>query len=207
LGNINIKDFFTVYEDFVPISDVVALASVGPAIDKLDKICKVLYEINSDEIVLNKFQEIIVRGEYLRLGCMYDKTLVFSERNCGIFGCDIIKSKTAYQPFKNESGTYYVDDFPLPKIFFNNQILIPHWDNFVSVAKPFVYKDYIYFEARRKINKAPKGWEIWKMNLNTMEKELVATQAGNPSIYCDNLFYTDFSKYNNGIFSTKVKRI
>ncbi len=191
-----------IYEDFVPLDDGYALVSRGEVLTSLTEIARVSYALDGDRVVLIGGSELLASGKHLRLGNMQGGVLCYSDCAKGIIGSRAI-SRTGIQPFLAEDGACYWNE-PFAHgdceqghpqgIYRNGERILKYWEEGGVVGKPCVTGKWIYFEARTPNAKMPHGWEVWRMNLETEEREFICIGA-NPHPFDGKLFYTDFSMY------------
>lgn len=178
------------YEDFYPITENLALVTTG---DRLLTEIRIVthWEVDENGKVIIKNSYPFIKGNHLRLGNIYKGKLFYSDD--GYF-----EGEEKEQPFRFEGGLLYTFD---TRIYMNGKILIDHWDNYISVGNPTVDGDLVYFEANK--NGSQEGWDIWRFNLKTKEKELVKEHAANPNVLNGNLYYTKW----NGRWEVYVERL
>jgi len=177
-----------VAEDFVPYSDNRCLVTCGENYRELSLLVDSMWAIDGREIILSD-PHIEHVGNWVRLGHMHDGHLAFSE------GWD-----SAHQPFNYDGKLYYTDNAPDAKIYCDGEIVVDHWGEYIEVGNPWIDDGTIWFEARRKGNDAPQGWEIWSMDLATGKRKYVCPGA-NPCVYNGRLYYAIWGdrKFNYAI--------
>jgi len=158
-------------EDFVPVGDESAIVTAGTDLCSLTHVLRVDYKFVTGQLVLER-PEVLHTGGYLRLGRQTeDGTIQFSD---GRF--------VPHQPFEE----FYTDDAPNGRIYRDGEVFIDHFDEYVEVGNPWRSGRWLYFECRKALPQAPLNWELWKMNLDTMEKRFVI-EGANPCVYKDRL--------------------
>lgn len=186
------------FEDFYPFTNKEALIACGRDYPCLSKIVKVDYSVNQSRKIAFIHKKVLIKGTYLRLGNYFNGELVFSDKDEIFLQSGNIRKKigNGRQPFLSDVGLIY-HDRESHSIYLNGVSLIPLWDDYVSVGRPTVAGEWVYFETRKR--PAPQGWEIWRFNFNTSKKEKVLDCGANPYVFKDKLFY---SKWIRGKFET-----
>lgn len=179
--------FGRLFEDFVPISDQLALITTGRSLNALDQIEVVPYRINDGRVSIVGRCAVVAKGNRLRLGGMFNDTLVYSHDR-GVVGAHC-QSVTGHQPFVAD-GIYYTDDWPDVRIYRDGQVFLDHFGEMVQVGNPCWAEGVLYFEARSNPDpKRPDLWEIWRLN---GEPERVCTGA-NPAYWDGKLFVGEWN--------------
>ena len=157
------------FEDFCPIDNENALIAHGNDYMHLNEIRQVKYFIGRENIVKFESEKTIVKGNYLRLGNIFEGRLFFSD-GYTIYIMEMETGKKheygeGMQPFGYSDGIVYQKN---SCVYHNDKrIIIPQGD-YEVVGRPTIYKNKIYYETRSK--PAPLGWEIWVYDINSKEK-------------------------------------
>jgi hypothetical protein len=185
------------FEDFCPIDNKNALITHGNDYTHLNEIREVTYLIGKEKRVEIKNGKTLVKGNYLRLGNIFEEKLFFSD-GYKIYIMEMETGKKSeygegIQPYGYSNGIVYQKN---SCIYDNDKrIIIPHGD-YEVVGRPTTYKNKIYYETRA--DPAPLGWEVWIYDMDTKEK-IKLIEGANPFAYNDNIF---FSKWVDSEFKT-----
>ena len=181
-----------IYEDFVPISETTALITTGDYYTNLTEIKVAGYVIEDGKVKITSTHPFI-KGKHLRLGNLM---ISYSDNKT-------YEGEEMEQPFKLPLGDVLYTKNKV--IYFNDMPFIELWDDYEEMGNPFADgHGWIYFEARKKENTAPKGWEIWKFNIITEERVQVKEHGANPVVWEGKLYY---SRWKGGRFDTYVEEI
>lgn len=180
------------YEDFVPISDVEALVTTGERLDRLDRIERRRYRLVGVYVQVANDGEVLVEGERLRLGGLFDGDLLYSDAS-GIVGCPEF-GRTAHQPTKRGQVLYYTDG-PLESvsIYRQGQEFIGAFGDMVQVGNPCWAEGRLYFEARSDPDPArPDLWQICR-EPGRREQFEVLWPGANPAYWNGKLFWGEWN--------------
>lgn len=184
------------FEDFVPISDSIALITTGRTLTELDRIETVGYSIIGSRVEIGERLSTLIKGRGLRLGGLFDGSLVYSERGRGIFGIPNNASSEAHQPFVHDGEVYYTDDWPHVRIYRGGNVFMDHFDGRIQVGNPCWTGGGMYFEARSDDDPArPDSWEIWCYDSYDGSLSFVCMGA-NPSYWNGTLFVGEWNGRN-----------
>ena len=185
------------HEDFVAVSESLALVTRGEAITHLTEIATVAYSLDGDLVVIGETVNVDVRGTHLRLGHPTPKGLAYSERGIGLRGpASGLGGVLAEQPFIDGLDVYY-NDRPAQGIYRNGEPFLVLDD--VRTGKPWVDGRTLYYEARDNDAEPPWSWRIERMDLDTGALEVVVTHGANPCVHAGRLFYSDFRAWPAGL--------
>lgn len=165
-----------IVEDFVPFSHTRALVTCGPDLRHLCVVGEVNWRIDGEEIVLSNM-EVLVRGDYVRLGHYHQDALIYSDGWLG-----------KHQPHMAGKHYYCSNDAPEARIYRDGKLFIDHWNGVAEVCNPWVHDEHIYFEARDEGVKAPLGWDVWRCDLSGENREKICHGA-NPCVFRGLLYY------------------
>jgi hypothetical protein len=191
-----------VHEDFYPISESEALITVGSTYTRLNEIRKVKYKVEGHKVILLE-STLYLQGIHMRLGNIFEGKLFYSDNNRLYYFDKGIGSLELQgeQPYATNLGLFYTHN---RSVYLNDNVIISLWEDFDEIGNVCVDSDWIYFETRRKKNPAPQGWEIWKFNINTKEKQQVVKHGANPDIYSGKLYYSIWGERG---FETVMKEL
>lgn len=211
---------FQVYEDVVALDDTTALLTVGYSLANLDRLLLVNYVEKEQGRLEFTPIEVLATGGYLRLGNVVGGCAYFSDggqpNNEGkVYKLDLLTKETTlvrtgpegpHQPcFGPDEKLYYTGEAPEGKIYCDGEIFVDTYDNFREVTNPFIYNNFLYYEALLSEHYCnPLGWSIYRMNLETQEKEVVIKGA-NPSLYNGFLYYDIYQPDSRSFIAYRVR--
>lgn len=185
------------FEDFCPVDDTTAYIVYGLKYNSLWHIGIVDYLIADNKVYLTKLTPCF-NGSYLRLGNCWNNKFCYSDGEFLFINDDNVG--VGIQPYISEDGFVFNHN---NNIFLNHISVIEPFLDYKLVGRPTLYKGYIYFEARKNIDTSPRGWEVWRYNIETKEKEKLF-EGANPYCYNDKIFY---SYLIGDMFETRVKSL
>lgn len=191
------------FEDFVPISETEALITTGAALDTLDRVEIVRYQLDDEGYVrMGGSRAVLAKGPGVRLGGFFDGQLIYSTRNDGVIreGVQVerwdgwVIPKSAHQPFVHEGSLYYTDEWPYVKIHQDGKLFLDHFGPMVQVSNPCWVGDVMYFECRDTVApNRPDAWQIWSKDRSCSCPPRFVAQGANPAQFGGRLFWGEWN--------------
>ncbi len=173
------------FEDFVPLSETEALITSGKRITALTEIERTEYSVHDGRVKLGRHLCTLASGVHLRLGHLYGRRLIYSD-GLNVFGAPAPTG--AHQPFLHDGALYYTADWPLVRIYKDDQPYLGHFGDMIQVGNPHWAGDTMYFECRDDPSDvAVSAWQVWRQKEGEAPEFVV--RGANPAVFNGILFY------------------